>query len=94
MLDLILGDVVWTWFQDIAWVSLSAGLLLSVWAPALVHGSLGRVRSHAGKTYCRKYLTDSHPTGTVRRTNEKNPTRIEERGMRCRSGNAFSRTGP
>lgn len=44
ILDLILGDVAWTLFQDEAWVSLSDGLLLSVWAPALVHGSLGRAR--------------------------------------------------
>lgn len=44
MLDLSLGDVAWSRIQDEAWVSLSAGLLLSVWAPALVHGSLGRAR--------------------------------------------------
>lgn len=44
MLYSSLGDVSWSQLQGEAWVSLSAGLLMSVWAPALVHGSLGRAR--------------------------------------------------
>lgn len=56
--------------QDVSEESLCFSRLetvpIAVWAPAPVHSSQGRVRESLKKTYCRKYLTDSHPTGIVR----------------------------